>query len=131
VRVAAAAGDAVRGADVITTCTAAAEPLFDAAAVERGAHVNAVGAAVAGRRELPGRLVGAAALVVDDVAAARVEAGDVILAVAEGAASWDGVVSLGAILAGRATARAGSASVFVSLGLGVEDVAAAAAIATT
>jgi ornithine cyclodeaminase/alanine dehydrogenase-like protein (mu-crystallin family) len=128
-RVAADPGDAVRGADVITTCTASAHPLFDAASVGGGAHVNAVGAAVAGRRELPGRLVGASALVVDDVPAARAEAGDVILAVAEGAASWDGVVSLGAILAERATPRAGGVSVFVSLGLGVEDVAAAAAIA--
>jgi ornithine cyclodeaminase len=121
-------GAALRGADVITTCTASADPLFDPASVAEGAHVNAVGACVAGKRELPGRLVGAAALVVDDVPAARAEAGDVILAVADGEASWEGVVSLGAILARRAEPRAGCVSVFVSLGLGVEDVAAAAAI---
>ena len=120
--------DAVRGADVITTCTASAQPLFDAVAVPNGAHVNAVGACVATKRELPGTLVGDSALVVDDVAAARAEAGDVVLAVAEGAASWNGVVSLGEILAGRASPRAGRVSLFVSLGLGVEDVAAAAAI---
>jgi alanine dehydrogenase len=130
-RVAADAADAVRGADVITTCTASADPLFDAEAVGGGAHVNAVGACVARKRELPGRLVGAAALVVDEVSAARAEAGDVILAVEQGAASWDGVVSLGEVLARRATPRAGDVTVFVSLGLGVEDVAAAAAIART
>jgi alanine dehydrogenase len=129
VRVANDAEDAVRGADVVTTCTASAEPLFDAVAVADGAHVNAVGACVANKRELPGRLVGESALVVDDVAAARAEAGDVVLAVAEGTASWDGVASLGEILAGRASPRAGRVSLFVSLGLGVEDVAAAAAIA--
>ena len=129
-RVGADPGDAVHGADVITTCTASAHPLFDADAVAAGAHVNAVGACVAGKRELPGVLVGASALVVDDVPAARAKAGDVILAVAEGAATWDGVVSLGAILAVRARPRAGGVSLFVSLGLGVEDVAAAAAIAT-
>jgi len=130
-RVGADADDTVRGADVITTCTASADPLFDAASVADGAHVNAVGACVAEKRELPGRLVGASALVVDDVPAARAEAGDVILAVEEGAASWDGVVSLGAILARHARPRAGGVSVFVSLGLGIEDVAAAAAIAST
>jgi ornithine cyclodeaminase/alanine dehydrogenase-like protein (mu-crystallin family) len=128
VRVANDAGDAVRGADVVTTCTASAEPLFAAGSVADGVHVNAVGACVATKRELPGRLVGDSALVVDDVAAARAEAGDVVLAVADGAAAWDGVASLGEILAGRAVPRAGRLSLFVSLGLGVEDVAAAAAI---
>jgi ornithine cyclodeaminase/alanine dehydrogenase-like protein (mu-crystallin family) len=128
VRVAPDAGDAARGADVVTTCTASATPLFDAASVSDGAHVNAVGACVATKRELPGALVRDAALVVDDVGAARAEAGDVILAVADGAASWSGVVSLGDVLARRASPRAGRLSLFVSLGLGVEDVAAAAAI---
>jgi ornithine cyclodeaminase len=128
VRVARDPGDAVRGADVITTCTAAAQPLFEAAAVADGAHLNAIGACVADRRELPAALVGASALIVDDLAAARAEAGDVILAVAVGAASWDGVVSLGDVLAHRGSARSGRVSLFISLGLGVEDVAAAAAI---
>ncbi|HEV2740016.1 MAG TPA: hypothetical protein VGU66_15665 [Candidatus Elarobacter sp.] len=127
-RVANDANDAARGADVITTCTASAQPLFDAAAIADGAHVNAVGSCVATKRELPGELVGDSALVVDDDAAARAEAGDVVLAVAEGAASWQGVVSLGELLAGRASPRAGRVLVFESLGLGVEDVAAAAAL---
>jgi alanine dehydrogenase len=127
----------VRGADVVTTCTASAEPLFDAVSVADGAHVNAVGACVAHKRELPAELVGEASLVVDDLAAARAEAGDIILAVAEGVASWDGVVALGAVLAERdgphagdrnGTPRAGRVTVFESLGIGVEDVAAAAAL---
>jgi alanine dehydrogenase len=127
-RIAESADDAVRDADVITTCTASTEPLFDAASVADGAHVNAVGACVPHKRELPGRLVGESALVVDDVAAARAEAGDILLAVAERAGSWDGVVSLGETLLERVTPRAGRTSIFVSLGLGVEDVATAAAI---
>ena len=119
---------AVHRAAVVTTCTASEEPLFDAASVADGTHINAIGACVAGKRELPGALVGESALVVEDVVAAHAEAGDVILAVAEGLAEWRGIVSLGAILAGAATARAGRVSIFDSLGLGVEDVAAAAAI---
>jgi alanine dehydrogenase len=128
VRVAIDADDAVRGASVVTTCTASAEPLFAAGAVSDGAHVNAVGACVPTKRELPARLVGEAALVLDDLAAARAEAGDVVIAVAEGAASWDGAVTLGEILAAQASPRAGRVSVFESLGLGIEDVAAAAAV---
>ncbi|HEY6236948.1 MAG TPA: hypothetical protein VIW69_17735 [Candidatus Elarobacter sp.] len=128
VRVARDADDAVRGADVVTTCTASPEPLFGATSVANGAHVNAVGACVPGKRELPASLVGDAALVVDDVAAAQAEAGDVVLAVAEGAATWDGVLSLGEILAGRAAAHAARITLFESLGLGVEDVAAAGAL---
>jgi ornithine cyclodeaminase/alanine dehydrogenase-like protein (mu-crystallin family) len=120
--------DAVRGADVVTTCTASAEPLFAARSVADGAHVNAVGACVAAKRELPGALIGAASLVADDVAAARAEAGDVILAVREGEATWDGVVALGDVLAGRVRAREGRVSVFESLGIGVEDVAVASAV---
>jgi alanine dehydrogenase len=122
------ADDAVRGADVITTCTAAAAPLFEARSIAADAHVNAVGACVAHKRELPAALIGASSLVVDDIAAAHQEAGDVILAVAERAASWDGVISLGEVLADLTTPRAGRMTVFESLGLGVEDVAAAAAI---
>ncbi len=128
VRVAHDADDAVSGADVVTTCTASATPLFGAASVADGAHVNAVGACVATKRELPGALVGDAALVVDDVAAAHAEAGDIVLAVAEGTASWDGVVSLSAVLARHAPPREGRVSLFESLGLGIEDVAAAAAV---
>jgi alanine dehydrogenase len=127
-RLAETADDAVRGADVVTTCTASAEPLFDAPSIADGAHVNAIGACVADKRELPGRLVGESALVVDDLAAARAEAGDILLAVGEGAASWEGVVSLGAVLLDRAIPRDGRVSAFVSLGLGVEDVATAAAL---
>jgi alanine dehydrogenase len=126
--VAASADAAVRDADVVTTCTASGEPLFAAEAVADGAHVNAVGACVAYKRELPAQLIGAARLVVDDLAAAHAEAGDVLLAVAEGAAAWDIVATLGDVLAGRAPPRGGRVSVFVSLGLGVEDVAAAAAV---
>jgi ornithine cyclodeaminase/alanine dehydrogenase-like protein (mu-crystallin family) len=51
--------------------------------------------------------------------------------VAEGAASWDGIVSLGDVLLERLVPRRGRESVFVSLGLGVEDIAAAAAALDT
>ncbi len=93
-----------------------------------GTHVNAVGACVPTRRELPGALVAEAAVVVDDVDAARREAGDLILAVRDGVGTWDGIVTLGGVLAEQVRPRAGRVSVFESLGAGIEDVAAAVAI---
>ncbi len=120
--------EAVHGADVISTCTGSRTPLFAADVVADGAHINAVGACLPDRRELPGPLVASSALVVDDLDAAYKEAGDIILAAAEGSERWDGVVTLGAVLAGLAAPRKGRVSTFVSLGLGVEDVAVAAAV---
>ncbi len=69
-----------------------------------------------------------ASVVVDDLDAARRESGDMMLAVRDGATSWDGVVTLGEVLAKQKRPRAGRVSVFVSLGVGVEDVAAASAV---
>jgi len=131
VHVAETADDAVGAASVVSTCTASAEPLFDAASLVDGAHVNAVGACVATKRELPAALIGAASVVVDDLAAARAEAGDIVLAVNEGAASWDDITELGPVLEGHVEPRDGRVSVFVSVGLGIEDVAVAAAIASS
>jgi len=130
VRIAGDPDDAVHGADVVTTCTGAAEPLFEGSSLDPGAHVNAIGACVAHKRELPGALVGACRLVIDDLAAARAEAGDIVLAVAEGNASWESVVTLGDVLGEPAGAHDGRVTVFDSLGMGVEDVVVAAAIAS-
>jgi ornithine cyclodeaminase len=129
VHVADSADDAVAAAIVVTTCTASAEPLFDAASLVDGAHVNAVGACVATKRELPAALIGAGSVVVEDLAAARAEAGDIVLAVHDGAASWDDVTELGPVLEGHVEPRDARVSVFVSVGLGIEDVALAAALA--
>ncbi len=129
VYVADSADDAVASALVVSTCTASAEPLFDANSINDQTHVNAVGACVATHRELPAALIGEAAVTVDDLAAARAEAGDIVLAVRDGAASWDDVTELGPVLEGHVEPRNARATVFVSLGLGIEDIAVATAIA--
>ncbi|MFN2461319.1 MAG: ornithine cyclodeaminase family protein [Candidatus Velthaea sp.] len=125
-RIAPSAGDAVTGCDVVTTVTAAAQPLFDAAAVAPQVHVNAVGACVAHKRELPGALVRRAFVVTDSTAAARVESGDLLLEAPLGDALWDSVAELGAVLV-REFRR--TPTVFISLGIGSVDVAVAAEVA--
>jgi alanine dehydrogenase len=121
------AEDAVRGADVIVTATAARDPVLEAAWVAPGAHVNAIGSNNPSRRELPSELVLAAGLIaVDSIEQARMESGDLILALDEQGWNSPRLVELAELAAGkRAWTRTGTPTIFKSNGLGVEDVAAA------
>ncbi|MGW1072732.1 ornithine cyclodeaminase family protein [Streptomyces sp. NPDC002537] len=118
-------GTAVAGADVICTVTSAAEPLFEDSALPReGLHVSAVGGYGPARRELPAALVARASLFVESADAALREAGDVLLAVADGALPpRPPLTELGDILAGHHPGRRSAAetTVFTSVGLPAED----------
>jgi thiomorpholine-carboxylate dehydrogenase len=116
--VARSAEDAVRGAQVVVTVTAATEPVLRGAWLEPGCHVNAVGAPRPDWRELDDEVM-ANVVLVDSREAALAESGDVILSGAEIHAE------LGEALAGIKPAPAGKTTVFKSLGMAVEDVAAA------
>jgi ornithine cyclodeaminase len=128
------AHDAVRGADLICTVTASESPVLEAAWVSPGAHVNAVGASLARARELDTALVAKAAFYVDRRESAQNEAGDFLIPRAEGAIG-DGHIraEIGEVLLGSRPGRGGpdEITVFKSLGLAVEDVAAARVIYET
>ncbi len=112
------AEEAVRDADVIVTATSATEPVLRGAWLKPGAHVNAVGAARPDWRELDDDVM-RNVLFVDSRDAALRESGDVILSQAKIHAE------LGEVLVGVKPARAEETTVFKSVGLAVEDVAAA------
>jgi ornithine cyclodeaminase/alanine dehydrogenase-like protein (mu-crystallin family) len=112
------AESAVRGADVIVTATNALEPILKGAWLKRGAHVNAVGSPRPTWRELDDDAM-ANLLVVDSREAALKESGDVILSKAKIYAE------AGEIFGGSKRASASETTVFKSLGLAIEDVAAA------
>ena len=116
------AEEAVRGADVVVTATAAHEPILEGAWLKPGAHVNAVGSSRPDWRELDDEAM-ANLVVVDSREAAAVEAGDVLIAKASIYAE------IGEIFAGIKTAPASATTVFKSVGLAVEDVAAAKLVA--
>lgn len=128
VEVARTAREAVDGADLICTCTAAREPVVLGPWLARGAHVNAVGSSTPGARELDADAISRGRLFVDSRASALAEAGDFLRARDEGAVG-DGHIAaeLGEVLIGAAAGRQGPAeiTVFKSVGLAVEDVAAA------
>ena len=112
------AESAVRGADVVVTATNAVEPILKGAWLKQGAHVNAVGSPRPTWRELDDDAM-ANVLVVDSREAALKESGDVILSKAKIHAE------AGEIFDGSKTVSASETTVFKSLGLAIEDVAAA------
>ena len=120
--------DAVDGADVIALVTASTEPVLRREWVAAGAHVCAVGACRPTQREMDTALVKEARLFVDSRAGALAEAGDIVIPIAEGAFDAAHIAAeLGDVFAGRAAGRrnATEITIFKSLGMAVEDVAAA------
>jgi thiomorpholine-carboxylate dehydrogenase len=112
------AESAVRGADVVVTATSAQEPVLRGVWLKPGAHVNAVGATRPNWRELDDDAM-RHTLVVDSREAALRESGDVILSKATIFAE------AGELFAGTKASPAGETTIFKSLGLAVEDLAAA------
>jgi alanine dehydrogenase len=122
--------DAVDGADIVTTITSAGQPIFPGEWLQAGQHLNVCGSNLPDRREVDGRTIARADLLVaDDVDAARLEAGDLILAEREGQMSWGRLKSLRDVVAGATGHRQPSdVTLFKSVGLAIEDVAAGALV---
>lgn len=117
---------AVRDADVVVTATNATEPFLKGAWVKPGALVNAVGSPRPTWRELDDALMQGSALVVDSRDAVLKESGDVILSGARI------LGEVGEFFAGKqATPPAGTTTVFKSVGIAAEDLAAAALVYRT
>lgn len=125
---AASAEEAVRGADVIALVSAAREPVVHREWIADGAHICAVGACRPDQREMDTALVRDGRVFVDSVEGALAEAGDLVIPIREGAISKTHIAAeLGHVIAGRAQGRQSPAdiTIFKSLGMAVEDVAAA------
>jgi len=123
------AEQAVQGAHIVITATSSRDPLLEAEWVSPGAHVNAAGSNQPTRRELPAELVHRAGLIaVDSIEQARIQSGDLLLALDQD--DWEDarIVELADLVSGKLERHhwAGSTTIFKSNGLGVEDVAAAA-----
>ena len=112
------ADDAVRGADVVVTTTNSKMPVLKGSWLKPGSHVNAIGACRPDWRELDDEAM-SNVVFVDSREGAMKESGDVILSGAEIFAE------LGEALAGKVPSRANETTIFKSLGMAVEDIAAA------
>jgi ornithine cyclodeaminase/alanine dehydrogenase-like protein (mu-crystallin family) len=124
----ASAAEAVRGADIVSTATTATLPVVCGADLSPGAHINAIGANHAHKRELDDEAIASAdVIVVDSVEQSRQEAGDLIIAFHGDEICWTGVKKLSEIVAGKASGRTSDTemTLFKSNGIASWDLAVA------
>jgi ornithine cyclodeaminase/alanine dehydrogenase-like protein (mu-crystallin family) len=122
------AAEAVAGAGVVVTATSSATPVLERSWLADGTHINAVGACLPHARELDSATMAAAAVFADSRESALAEAGDLRLAIAEHSTPPVHIRGeIGELLSGTVPGRTGDReiTVFESLGLAAEDLAAA------
>jgi ornithine cyclodeaminase/alanine dehydrogenase-like protein (mu-crystallin family) len=127
-RASAASPQETSAADIVAACTTSATPVVIAQQVQPGTHVNAVGAFTPSTRELPAALIARARVYVDTRAGAFREAGDLLLAVRDGAFALEDVAGeLGEVLLGSVPGRTdrGQVTVYKSVGAAFLDAATA------
>ena len=119
---------AVADADLIVLVSASREPVVQSEWVADGAHICAVGACRPDQREMSTALVRRGRVFVDSRGGALAEAGDIVIPLKEGAFEEGHIAGeLGELAAGRIGGRSKptEVTIFKSLGMAVEDVAAA------
>jgi len=124
------AGDAA-GCEIIITITSAREPVLEGARLQPGAHINAAGNNSILKREFDDEVIKRAAFIaVDSLDQARFEAGELITPVEKGLLTWERVKELRYVVSGQIKGRTdrGEITLFKSLGIAIEDVAAAAIV---
>jgi len=120
--------EALEGADMIVTLTNSSEPVLSYEWIVAGTHINAVGACIPSAREIDSRTMASSKLFVDRRESALREAGDIIIAMKEGIIGSDHIqAEIGDVLVGAKPGRESEKEItlFKSLGLAVEDLAAA------
>lgn len=122
--------EAVQGADIIctTTSTSSSQPLIEADWVTPGAHLNIIGGTHEEAIEVDPALLKTAFVVVETAAAAREDAGEVRTALTQGYLLPEDLNELGAVILGESAAGEGQTTLFRSVGLAIEDTAAAIAL---
>jgi ornithine cyclodeaminase/alanine dehydrogenase-like protein (mu-crystallin family) len=122
---------ALKDAEIVVTATNAATPVLQRDWLSPGAHVNAIGSSIPTTRELDSATMAAGRLFTDRRESLLNESGDYLMAVADGVIGPDDVLGeLGDLLIGTVSGRitADELTIFKSLGLSVEDLAAASRV---
>ena len=126
--------EAVSQSEIVTTITTARKPLFPAAVVPQGCHINAAGSNHAKRAEIGADTVARSAVIAaDSIEQARMEAGDLIQAHEAGVLDWEKVVDFSAIASGGIAGRKSTDDItlFESQGLAIQDLMVAAYVYKT
>lgn len=123
--------EAVRGADIIITATSSEKPVFDGRDLLPGTHVTGVGSYAPHMQEVDEVTVQYSKIVVDSLQSCLAEAGDLIIPLQKNIISkLDIHGELGAIVNGKIPGRETRDEItfFKSVGVAVQDAAAAAAV---
>lgn len=116
--------EACRDADIVLTATTSPKPVVKRKWLKDRVHVSAIGAFYPDWRELDTATVAGSKLVIDDMEGIRLEAGDVLIPIEEGAMTWDNVhAELKDIVSGKKTGRTSEdgVTVFKSVGIAIQD----------
>jgi ornithine cyclodeaminase len=115
--------EAVEGASIITLATRAKDPILSADMVERGAHINSVGAIVPSRAEVTSDVLSRSSrIVTDSVPQARKLSRELIDFLGSDDARWKTVQPLSTIVSERLPrSEADDLTLFKSLGVGISD----------
>ena len=125
-----AGADGVLGrAGLVVVATSAGEPVVVDRQLRPDATVLAVGAHTVDTRELHEDVLRGAQVIVEDVGAARREAGDVAIAVEKGALAWDDAVTMAEVVRGEVVLDPARRVVFKTVGMPWEDLAVARVVA--
>lgn len=125
------AEECVRDVDILITITGASEPVLEGSWIAPGTHINGIGATGPNRRELDVEAVSRADLVVvENMEQARDDCGELIYAEEHGGFDWARAVELQSVITGKTPGRPSDDSItlFDALGVGTEDLAAAAVV---
>jgi ornithine cyclodeaminase len=122
------ADEALGSADVVVCATSARSPVFDSSLLRDDAVAIAVGSHEPDARELDAALLGRSTVVVEDVETALREAGDVVMAIAEGTVAADDLVTMRDVVTGRVAVGTDRPMVFKSAGMSWQDLVVATAV---
>jgi len=115
---------AIENSDLILSATTSRVPLFDGSWLQPGTHITAIGSFKPEVRELDSETIKRSKVFVDNLPAAREEAGDLIIPIQEGIITWEKVAAeIGEVIAGDKKGRENpeEITVFKSVGLAVQD----------
>lgn len=115
--------------DIVICATTARTPLFEGKVLEEGTHLNVIGSNFLNKAEIDAATVHRAdTIVCDSIEQCKLEAGDFVQALEDGAVDWSNMHELADVVTGRETGRKTPECItlFKSVGLAIEDVALAA-----
>ena len=116
--------EACKDADIVLTATTSPKPVLNRKWLKERVHVSAIGAFYPDWRELDTATVAEAKLVIDDMEGIRLEAGDILIPIKEGAFTWDHVhAELKDLVSGKKGGRTSedTITVFKSVGIAIQD----------